>query len=167
MKIIPAFAILFALFSCTNPPTINGSYSATYTLRSEIANPQNPEQTAFFLNVEQNVFYTFDEEDFSKTTSQKFVSAEKVGDFEIDLTQEEFAKGIDNKITVNGEYSISGNKLNFVAETVTLADGTKMGFDEYYSQNSYIGEPIYYEEFEIKNGELSISGIKYKSVQNE
>lgn len=159
MRMFLFLPLALLALGCSAPAPVEGAWAASYVLRSEVPDPQDPDAPPFFLNVRQTVRYEFTADNFSRTTEQAFVSAEGAGALGGD--DEDFSRVIDNRMTVRGEWAVSGGSLLLRAEEVVLSDGTAVPFEEYRARNPFVGEAESAEAISAGGGSLEIGGIRF------
>ncbi len=155
----------FLLFGCVSKNPLQGKWTASYTVKNGMERPEKQGEIVLYINLEQKIEYYFTSKNFTKKISQNLSSIEKVAEFELPKTEDEIAKELASEITITGIYNIYGENINFFAESVTLADGSEMDFQDYQELNPAIGEGEYHEEFSLEGGKMKLGGVDFKKAE--
>ena len=148
-------------FGCGTKSPLEGKWTSTFTVRNGLERPEKAGEIVLYLNFERKIEYVFHSGSFSKKTSQRLSSVEKVGDYELLKTEEELAKELDSEIETRGSY---GN-VNFFTETVVLPDGSELDVADSPDISSLIGESEYHEEFRLSGDSLFLGGVEFQKAQ--
>ena len=152
-------------FGCGTKSPLEGKWTSTFTVRNGLERPEKAGEIVLYLNFERKTEYAFNSGSFSKKTSQRLSSVEKVGDYELPKTEEELAKELDSEIETRGSYNVFGGNVNFFTETVVLPDGSELDVADSPDISSLIGESEYHEEFRLSEDSLFLGGVEFKKAQ--
>ena len=154
----------FCLAACKGEvqTDISGKWKTEYTVRSGFSVSENSDTSDLFLNVRQKVSYEFFKDGrYTKYVSQELNSVENLKKITVQ-PKEEIAREINNNLTISGMYQTKGNLITFSAEEIELSDGTEFAYEDYRDYNEFIDPARTAETFELKDGNLYISDLKYE-----
>lgn len=164
-------AIVLGIFAscvflgCGTKSPLEGKWTSTFTVRNGLERPEKAGEIVLYLNFERETEYVFHSGSFSKKTSQRLLSVEKVGGYELPKTEEELANELDSEIETRGSYSVFGNNVNFFTESVVLPGGSELDVADSADISSLIGETEYHEEFRLSGDSLFLGGVEFKKAQ--
>lgn len=165
MAIVLGIFAACVFLGCGKKSPLEGKWTSTFTVRNGLERPEKAGEIVLYLNFERETEYVFHSGSFSKKTSQRLSSVEKVGDYELPKTEEELANELDSELETRGSYSVFGSNVNFFTESVVLPGGRELDVADSPDISTLIGESEYHEEFRLSGDSLFLGGVEFKKAQ--
>jgi len=161
--VLIAFFVIFA-FSCKEKINIDiiGNWQSSITMKSELANPDNPEKTFANIYLKQSISFSFFED--GKFTRNILQAPQKAESFSEAYTSEDILKYFSEKpveVTLYGNYKIENDILTMDTYEIEK-NGEKIPYDEYYEIDQSQGPVEVSIKISRENDVLSIAGVNFK-----
>lgn len=168
---LPLILLPILFLSCTKIPTVEGKWETNFTSISDMKKDKDSDQVDFQLHVSHKIVYNFyPNKSFQKTVSQNIQSIENLSGTNLEYTKDDFAKLMDNVLTITGTYDCVKRKIFFYSDKVKTKDGEEINFETYALKNPLIGEQDSAEYFNMdKFGNLQIGEFIYtcRNIKSE
>ena len=165
MAIVLGIFAACVFLGCGKKSPLEGKWTSTFTVRNGLERPEKAGDIVLDLGFGRETEYVFHSGSFSKKTSQRLSSVEKVGDYELPKTEEELANELDSELETRGSYSVFGSNVNFFTESVVLPGGRELDVADSPDISTLIGESEYHEEFRLSGDSLFLGGVEFKKAQ--
>lgn len=166
-KELSAAAVLFLLLCCfatcsTNREKIIGLWQSSVKLKSNLLmDPKDESSLAGYMYINQQVTYDFREDGcFMQKVVHTLDSLKKEKLFPANINEARLARKINTSLIFYGKYSLRGNILRTVKETVEYNDKTSEPYFVYYGRNPNREPPCLEEEITFNGDALFVADLE-------
>lgn len=162
IKILPIILSIF-VFSCKESVKVDvvGKWNSSIKMRSELANPEKPDEVFANIYVNQNIDFNFYEDGkFTRTISQNIEKAES---FSEAYSPEDIMATLSKnsvKAILKGNYKVNGNSVFLDTYEIEI-NGNSIPYEDYYEQDKSQGPVEYTTKVSRNENELYIEDIKF------
>lgn len=162
--------LMISLLSCKSgkKPDISGTWEADIMLKSDLAEPSTTgDIVKAFLYTKQNIVLTFSERGrFSKKVLQEVDRVEFISSSEdVEAAKEYFSRYCNKDLVFSGEYEQKSSIIVFEVSKVQSTGEEAVSYDEYFAKDPSIGADNYCENYEMKDDDLILNGVKFKKAE--